>query len=136
MKNIETTLKKIPFDLEKALAGEPCGTRDGKRRVHAISALKKVTLTYCVHVVFEDELDESHEYTLNGQEYTDEESDNDILMWLPSKKLYFAVAVETTDSFEHYHTLSRLFESENGAREYCKQNKMKFLRALEIEVPE
>jgi hypothetical protein len=133
MKKIETELAIKPFDLTKALAGEPCGKRNGKEKVHSISYLKGTDLTYPVHVVFESELDLVHEYTMKGEFCQSEQGDNDLIMLTPKKIIHIAIIRLFSGSYE---TMNRLFESEEEAQEFCDKEQIRLVRTVPIEVPE
>lgn len=112
-----------PFDLERALAGDPVVMRDGKK-VIMISHFKHLKI-----VVFSDE---NHIYTANENgSYTHTHHERDLFMAHKTKKLF--IAIEKKEGAGGVHWCTSLY-SDN---EYLKSefdNPKYVIKEVEIEI--
>lgn len=101
-----------PFDLEKALAGEPVVTRDG-REVTQVTKFDLIDDVYMIHAVIYGDLES---FTLNGEYSKGKESELDLFM--APKKLSGFINVYA-DSANIYKTKDEADEKSAYDRTAC-----------------
>jgi hypothetical protein len=83
-----------PFDLQKALAGDPVETRDGREiKVVFVSEMNEEYPVLCVYKDIDFEYT-SRWYKKDGKEYSNRESNLDLFMLTKKKALWIAVSKE------------------------------------------
>lgn len=107
------SLKK--FDLQKALAGAPCVTRDG----HEAKVLFDLDDSECVYpivVVIRDDNGKwsSEEYTRGGRWDIDSVCDNDLYMAPRKKKFYLAIEKKPLKSSSNAHYATAAYTNKDG----------------------
>jgi hypothetical protein len=87
-----------PFDLEKALAGDPVITGDG-RKVEELYYFKKLKNIFPIAAVIDGNL---YTYQTNGRSRHFDDKDADIFM--ETKKLYIAIEKKAENPCGSHHT--------------------------------
>jgi hypothetical protein len=116
---------KIPFNLERALAGDPVQTGKGEK-VEVFKVIKTIDGDYLATVItFESGLQALRVYKLDGQYCKDYQSEYDLEM-APIKKGYWAMM--------HQHGPSSIaFTSEQSAIDYASALPKKPIRIIHVE---
>ncbi len=133
-------MKLIPFDLQRALAGDAVVTRDG-RPVLQVLHFDKVPREhlYCVAALVIDNPDEMNEdgsietFGINGEYELGSENDEDLFM-VPKTKTYWA------NVYQHYadrrgFTIGDSHETEDKAK-VCIIGNGNYIKTISFEVNE
>lgn len=111
-----------PFDLSRALAGDPVITRDG-RKVNEIHYFKTCNTAYCIVAIIDNQY---YEFTKTGK-FTIFQEPHDIDLFMDDvkkiKKLFIAINLITNEYYSHsYNDKSKL---ENDCRKQFKEGTYK-----------
>lgn len=123
-----TEKKLIPFDLDRAIAGDPLITRDGRKviKFHYF-ACEDLHCPIVAHI--ENEL-RLTVYWKNGKYYSDYKMDCDLFM-APKTKTYWANVYKD----KHRHFVGVLFTDEKEARSAALEN-VYHVKTISFEVEE
>jgi hypothetical protein len=125
-----------PFDLQKALAGDPVETREGREiKVVFVSEMNEEYPVLCVYKDIDFEY-VSRWYKKSGQEYSNRESNLDLFMLTKKKALWIAVSKEPYASNAHYS--SAAFKSKDELIGHIKRfgNVPENFHLMQIEIDE
>lgn len=116
-----------PFDLEKALAGDPVVTRDG-RPVYQLKFLES-SLYYKFAGVLEEDIDT---WTIDGKNILNEEGGSDLFMEEKTKKKLWIMIRKNGDVDGHHETSHYAYPNKNEDR--FKNFDKVLYKLIEIEI--
>lgn len=120
-------MKKLPFDLDKALAGQPVVTRSGLK-VEELTLMKKDKSSYPLKGIVDGEM---NEWKTDGRFSDYEECEEfDLFMGEKTHK-YYAYVVHDNDDYGHMKILGLYAHDTELA--YLKDN---LIKKIEMDIPE
>lgn len=115
------------FDLEKAKAGEPLMTRDG-RKARMIGERKHPEYPIVVAVCDKNGYEEVFLYTNEGRNYIHQKADEDLFMVPKKRKKYANFYLKDED----FYDLSEVYDNKDDAIRNIRYD-VKYIKTIEIE---
>lgn len=109
----ENKLDLKPFDLQKAKAGKPVCTRDGRKA--RIICFDKVDKRPIVALILDDGCEFVYEYLSDGKSYNGKDDSYDLMM-LPEKKEGWIIVSKNATIYDSLEDAKKSFDSD---KELC-----------------